>query len=111
MPREKNLQTYIRDYVNETAIRSIIHVYHGSRFSVKGYPDLHGVVAGIPVFWETKTKGKTLSEAQRVLHNELRKAGAVVFVCNSRLEFLQQWSYLREKLNASHLHIRGTEDE
>lgn len=94
MPREKSLQKYITQYVNEQAA-SIVHVYHGSRFSVKGYPDIHGVTRGLPVWWETKTPSGSLSESQRVLHNELRKAGGLVFVCNSISEFHAQWEYVQ----------------
>lgn len=48
-----------------------------------GWPDVHLIVRGRPVYIELKAEKGTLSDAQRGVHTAITLAGGVVTVCRS----------------------------
>lgn len=48
-----------------------------------GWPDLHLIVRGRPIYIEIKSASGTLSEAQKAVHSAITVAGGVVSVCRS----------------------------
>jgi hypothetical protein len=58
-------------------------VVRGVHMCRKGWPDLSGVAFGCAAFIEVKMPGKKCTQIQLAVHDELRAAGAVVFVIQS----------------------------
>ena len=56
---------------------------HGGRFGTAGMPDVGVICHGQSIFFEVKQPGKKTTLIQRLRHEELREAGAMVWVVHS----------------------------
>lgn len=65
---------------------------------VKGRPDLEALKRGICIWIEAKAPNGRLSEMQQKYIQQLREAGAVVFVVNDVGRFLCELEDLQERL-------------
>jgi len=65
----------------------------------RGTPDRFGIVLGQIIFIEVKSFGEKPTREQIQKHDELRNAGAIVIVCDSKDEFISKFSAIRAALH------------
>lgn len=74
---------------------------HWLQLCGKGTPDRITIVRGQAIFIETKTLGKQPTAEQSKAHDDLRQAGAIVFVADSFNEFIIKFSAIRAALETN----------
>jgi hypothetical protein len=80
MALEKGMQASLVKKIREKyGSRCQVRVLHGTRFSVKGDPDIYGVVDGQMFVIELKQKGKAPADLQLRRLEGWRQAGAIAF--------------------------------
>lgn len=80
MALEKGMQASLVKKIREKyGSRCQVRVLHGTRFSVKGDPDIYGCLDSQMFVIELKQKGQRPSELQLRRLDDWRQAGAIAF--------------------------------
>lgn len=80
MALEKGMQAILVKKIREKyGPRCQVRVLHGTRFTVKGDPDIYGCLDGQMFVIELKQKGQRPSELQLRRLDDWRQAGAIAF--------------------------------